>query len=233
MPSRLVQPLPVDDASVQEFEQLNLQVEEQNTATTANEISKSGRKEWRTNHVIAKPPKPSKKVKAALKANKAIESASVEEPTITESVEQDTPLASENQVFTCKHCSKSFATQTKLGGHASKVHVGQSEAYNLKMEKRKSREVERFALQIAQKLLLDMTNLSKEQRIKVQTQVKTEVMKLREGQLPTDFSVENLKPVWIERLYADLVNPELTSSLKFRKMLGCNSVFIPQPQQSF
>jgi len=49
------------------------------------------------------------------------------------------------------------------------------------MEKRKSREIERFALSVAQKLLLDMTDLPKARRVKVQNKVKCEILRLREG----------------------------------------------------
>lgn len=140
-------------------------------------------------------------------------------------------MASDDNVFKCKHCSKSYATQSKLGGHASKQHKGQSEAYQQKMEKRKSREVERFALSIAQKLLLDMTDLPKARRVKVQNQVKNEVMRIRGGQLPFGTRVENLRPDWIERLYADLVNPECRRGLN-RKLFVCNPVAIPQPEKN-
>ena len=90
-------------------------------------------------------------------------------------------MASDDKVFKCKHCSKRYATQSELGGHASKQHKGQSEAYQQKMEKRKSREIERFALSVAQKLLLDMTDLPKARRVKVQNKVKCEILRLREG----------------------------------------------------
>ena len=140
-------------------------------------------------------------------------------------------MASDDKVFKCKHCSKRYATQSELGGHASKQHKGQSEAYQQKMEKRKSREIERFALSVAQKLLLDMTDLPKERRVKVQNKVKCEILRLREGQLPSDIRVENLTPDWIERIYADLVNPECRRGLN-RKIFGCDTVAIPQPDKS-
>lgn len=76
-----------------------------------------------------------------------------------------------------------------------------------------------------------MTDLPKARRVKVQNQVKNEVMRIRGGQLPFGTRVENLRPDWIERLYADLVNPECRRGLN-RKLFVCNPVAIPQPEKN-
>ena len=45
-------------------------------------------------------------------------------------------------LYACRHCSRTFAVRTDLGGHVRKMHAG-SEKYAAKRAKRDSREIER------------------------------------------------------------------------------------------
>lgn len=53
------------------------------------------------------------------------------------------------QDFTCEKCGEVFYNGWALGGHASRVHPGESEAYKRKIQRREEREFERNLLRMA------------------------------------------------------------------------------------
>jgi hypothetical protein len=53
------------------------------------------------------------------------------------------------EVFICGKCGEQFATGWALGGHASRVHPGESDAYRKKIERREERAYERWLLALA------------------------------------------------------------------------------------
>lgn len=53
--------------------------------------------------------------------------------------------------FHCKLCGLQFNTSQGLGGHMSRAHPGKSSDYKKKKDTRKTREVERYKLQLAKK----------------------------------------------------------------------------------
>jgi hypothetical protein len=54
-------------------------------------------------------------------------------------------------IFKCEKCKEIFKTGQALGGHMSRVHPGESRAYNSKIQRREEREYERWLLQKAKK----------------------------------------------------------------------------------
>lgn len=58
----------------------------------------------------------------------------------SESLEEE---SSKNASFICKECGDSFEHGQALGGHMSRKHPGQSQAFNKKIQRRKEREFER------------------------------------------------------------------------------------------
>jgi len=60
------------------------------------------------------------------------------------------PVVTEDkQDFTCEKCGEVFFNGWALGGHASRVHPGESEAYRKKIQRRDEREYERNLLRMA------------------------------------------------------------------------------------
>lgn len=60
-----------------------------------------------------------------------------------------------SEVFQCLKCGEIFASGWALGGHASRVHPGESDAYRKKIERRDQRAFERWLLNLAKQRHLD------------------------------------------------------------------------------
>ncbi len=51
-----------------------------------------------------------------------------------------------DEQFICEKCGEQFTSGWALGGHASRVHPGESEAYRRKIQRREERVFERELL---------------------------------------------------------------------------------------
>jgi len=71
----------------------------------------------------------------------------------------------ENDVI-CPECGKGFATGQALGGHMSKKHPGQSEAFTIKQKVRNDRILERAKLHLAKKRFCSENNVDYDELIK-------------------------------------------------------------------
>lgn len=54
-----------------------------------------------------------------------------------------------DEKFICEKCGEIFTSGWALGGHASRVHPGESNAYRKKIQRREEREFERRLLALA------------------------------------------------------------------------------------
>lgn len=55
----------------------------------------------------------------------------------------------DRQRFVCAKCGEEFSSGWALGGHASRVHPGESDSYRRKIERREERTIERKILNMA------------------------------------------------------------------------------------
>jgi len=60
-------------------------------------------------------------------------------------------VATSEEQFICEKCGEQFSSGWALGGHASRVHPGESEAYRRKIQRREERVFERELLVLAKK----------------------------------------------------------------------------------
>ena len=81
------------------------------------------------------------------KAMKEVNTAAVSKSKTDEN-EQKT-----ERIFQCTHCSKSFPSSRAYGGHFSRVHGGQSNAYNRKMAVRDERAPQRAQSKIVKEMI--------------------------------------------------------------------------------
>jgi recombinational DNA repair protein (RecF pathway) len=58
-------------------------------------------------------------------------------------------LTNSNEKFICEKCGEIFSSGWALGGHASRVHPGESLSYKKKIQRRQEREIERELLRLA------------------------------------------------------------------------------------
>jgi hypothetical protein len=87
------------------------------------------------------------------------------------------PLVGETEKFPCKLCKYASTTSQGLGGHMSRSHPGKSRAYRKKKGIRKTREMERYRLQLAKKRYSESLNKKlKAQRLAKEQQ--DEIMKV-------------------------------------------------------
>ena len=63
------------------------------------------------------------------------------------SQQPSTPV--DNEVFVCEKCGEEFPSGWALGGHASRVYPGKSDAYRREIQRREERTFERDLLQFA------------------------------------------------------------------------------------
>lgn len=66
------------------------------------------------------------------------------------------PIASVSEKFYCDKCGETFPSGWALGGHASRVHPGESLNYKNKLMTREAREVERKLLALAKQMHIKM-----------------------------------------------------------------------------
>ena len=73
----------------------------------------------------------------------------------------DVPAVAVKLAFECKLCGMSFDRAQKLGGHCSRLHPGQNDKYNKKIERRNEREHIRESLRQA-KLVVKRADFTSE-----------------------------------------------------------------------
>ena len=64
-------------------------------------------------------------------------------------IEKSHAPPSHDENFLCEKCGEVFTSGWALGGHASRVHPGESMSYRKKIQRRQERENERLLLKLA------------------------------------------------------------------------------------
>lgn len=118
-------------------------------------------------------------------------------------------------------CDKPFPTQVSLGGHVSKAHKNQSEAYRKKEETRKSREHERLALNIARNLLHGVKTLDPVSKTREQSKLKIRILKLRRDEIVAGFDIDSLEQSYYKQLIHELsTTGKQNVAVKYMHMFG-------------
>jgi len=113
--------------------------------------------------------------------------------------------------YKCKFCCKRFQYCSALGGHISKAHPGQSDAYNHKKKVRELRELERDLHTEAMQIYKDD---------QIQSGASPEDIALLSGQTASEKNKSLLNRNTIKRIKKDLVQKNPKYATLIPKFLG-------------
>ena len=134
------------------------------------------------------------------KARKEVKTAAVSKSNSVENEQK------RERIYQCTHCSKSFPSSRAYGGHFSRVHGGQSNAYNRKMAVRDERAPQRAQSRIVKEMIKRIGRDPDNKKLTMINIVKLRdsVGKLRSDAVEKAARLSELSTEWFQELLAEL-----------------------------